>query len=538
MFDGLSLKRDAIRTIDNRYTSKKQYSATQQRYISYYQMALSPAYIDRFYTKLLKNYDTFLKEGPLGISLSTMGTDLNSDFDKDEPYNREDDKRFLSEALAAISSKEGIAGVMADGGNAYTLKYVDHLLNVSLESSNFMRASRSIPFVGMVLHGYVQFAGTPLNMEGDADYALLKAIENGASLYFVMSYRNTSILKEDYQLSRYYSINYNIWKDDVVSYYTKLNNVMKDLQTKLILNHEFITATRILDTDEIEAAIRAEMEENQKYEEQYEEKTLMEQIKEIGDARAAAKNAVTTMEETLKTVTESAEKMSTVVVAVQRQCKKAVDAYAKYEAALNNPKATAPQIKAYLKSFNTARNDAKRQTVEGIQMALDAQHAYESAVELFKTASNAADLLTAAGAADELIEDARSCAEAARGYLNSILVQAELCSSYVEGIYDAAIDSNLIDEYKFTREEIDEELNFYEDEEEEEEDEEEEESSLVTKDGNVVAVTYGGKNGNDSEAYKTFILNYNNFAVTVSYEVDGVVKVYTIPSNEFVMIVH
>lgn len=538
LFDGLSFKRDAIRTIDNRYTSRRYYSATQQMYRSYYQMALSPAYIDRFYNKLLKNYDAFLKEGSLGISVSSMGTDLNSDFDKDEPYNREDDKRFLGEALAAISSKEGIAGVMTDGGNAYTLKYVDHLLNVSLESSNFMRASRSIPFVGLVLHGYVQFTGTPLNMEGDADYALLKAIENGASLYFIMSYRNTSVLKESYQYSKYYSINYNIWKDDVISYYTKLNNVMKDLQTKLILNHEFISATRILDTDEIEAAIRAEMEANRIYEEQYEEKTLMEHIKEIGDARAAAKNAVATMEETLKAVTESADKMNTVLVSVERQSKKAVDAYDKYVAALNNPKATTPQIKAYLKSFNTARNDVKKQAVNGIQAALDAQHAYETALEMFQTASNAATLLTEAGAAEELIEDARNCANEAQGYLNNILTQANLCSSYVEDIYTTAIETKLTEEYQITREEIDKELNFYAEDDDKPTEDEEGSSSLVSNDGNVVAVTYGGKNGNDADPYKTFILNYNNYAVTVSYEVNGVLKVYTIPSNEFVMIVH
>lgn len=167
LFDGVRLKRDAIRTIDNRYTSKQLYSATQQRYISYYQLALSPAYIDRFYNKLIRNYEQYLSYNALGISVSTLGTDLSSDFDEDEPYNREDDKKFIRDAFAALSSMDGLRGLMTDGGNAYTLKYVDHLLNVSLDSSRFMKASYSIPFVGMVLHGYIQFAGAPLNMEGD-----------------------------------------------------------------------------------------------------------------------------------------------------------------------------------------------------------------------------------------------------------------------------------------------------------------------------------------------------------------------------------
>ena len=54
----------------------------------------------------------------------------------------------------------------------------------------------------------------------------------------------------------------------------------------------------------------------------------------------------------------------------------------------------------------------------------------------------------------------------------------------------------------------------------------------------VVAVTYGGKGGDAAAAYKTFILNYNNYAVTVKYDVDGQTRVYTIPANRYVMVEH
>ena len=50
--------------------------------------------------------------------------------------------------------------------------------------------------------------------------------------------------------------------------------------------------------------------------------------------------------------------------------------------------------------------------------------------------------------------------------------------------------------------------------------------------GSIVAVTYGGKNGNDNEAYKTFILNYNSFSVEVVFE--G--TTYTIPAFGLVVI--
>ena len=87
-------------------------------------------------------------------------------------------------------------------------------------------------------------------MAGDIRYEILKCIENGASMYFILSYDNTEILKEDEMLSKYYSIRYDIWKDDVVSLYTELNEVLAPLQTKLITDHEFLIGERIPDTDE------------------------------------------------------------------------------------------------------------------------------------------------------------------------------------------------------------------------------------------------------------------------------------------------
>ena len=93
-------------------------------------------------------------------------------------------------------------------------------------------------------------------MEGEIDYAILKAIENGASLYFILSYKNTTALKEDEMLSKYYSVRYDIWKDEVIERYTQLNDVMSDVQTKIITSHKFLSGERIPDGDEIEGYIK------------------------------------------------------------------------------------------------------------------------------------------------------------------------------------------------------------------------------------------------------------------------------------------
>lgn len=246
MFDGLSLKKHAVKTIDNRYTSKREYRATKQTYVSYYEMAISPAYFSHFYEKLTGKY---LKYEPIGISVSTLGSSLNSDFDEDDPYNREDSKEFTVKAFEYLSENYG--KVMTSGGNAYTWSYVDYITDVALDSSRYAQSSAAVPFLGIVLHGYVEIAGTAVNMEGNIDYALLKAIENGASLKFILSYQNTNNLKNYETLSNYYSVRYDIWFDDVVTLYNEINDALNGVQTSLITRHEFKEGFRVPDDDEL-----------------------------------------------------------------------------------------------------------------------------------------------------------------------------------------------------------------------------------------------------------------------------------------------
>ena len=243
----VNMKKNAARTIDNRYTTRRFYSATKQTLVTYYQMVLSPATYSKFYEKLAKKYEKY--ENATGISLSTMGDSLNSDFNEDNTVLREEAKRYVLETLSYFKNKN--YDVMVDGGNAFVWSKVDHILGVPLDSSRYDAEYASIPFLGVVLHGYVQFTGSALNMEGDIQYALLKAIENGASAYFVLSYANTNLLKEDELLSQNYSVRYDIWQDRLVEIYNELNSLLADVQTKLIINHTFLDGSRVPDEDEL-----------------------------------------------------------------------------------------------------------------------------------------------------------------------------------------------------------------------------------------------------------------------------------------------
>ncbi len=237
-FDGFSQSKDLAKTINDRFARHQFYSALYQGYSRSGMGIISASVMDKFYSNCWKDYEQY---NVGSISIGTLGESLSSDFDEDEPYNREDNKVIITKLLSKI--KEDNGKVMVSGGNAYALPYVSDIVNVALDDSGYKYSATSVPFVGMVLHGYVEYAGEPINLAGDYRYTVLKTIENGANPYFVLAIENTSELKKYntwYEVSGYYSVRYNIWLNDMVTTYMELNEALADVKTSNIINHEFL----------------------------------------------------------------------------------------------------------------------------------------------------------------------------------------------------------------------------------------------------------------------------------------------------------
>ncbi len=239
-FDGFDFKEHSVKTIDGRSAAFRKYSPLYQGFEEHGSLIISPTAATKFYGDIKDDFSEF---GAHGISVGTLGSELSSDHNSDYSLNREDVKMMVSNILSDMQDTQ--ESVMVSAGNAYVLPYVDHILGVSLDSSLNINTSESIPFVGMVLHGNVEFSGSAINLDGDFDYSVLKAIENGANLYFILSKDNTSELKQFEQFSKYYAIGYDIWKEDLISTYGTFNEAMKKVKYSYITDHETLD-TRVV----------------------------------------------------------------------------------------------------------------------------------------------------------------------------------------------------------------------------------------------------------------------------------------------------
>ncbi len=241
LFDDFDPEKDLAKTIDDRKAYKKQYSPIFQAYEYSGLGVISANRMMRLYDKTYADYQ---KYGVGAISVSSLGQYLNSDFNPDNPLTREDAKVLINRLLAKVETEN--EQVMLSGGNIFTVKYADYILDIPLEDSKFKYSSASIPFFSMILHGTVEYSGTALNLAGDYQSAILKTIESGAIPYFVLALQNTSDLKNDVEYSKYYSVRYSIWLQDIYDTYNLLNAALNDVRCATIVSHEFIDADSLV----------------------------------------------------------------------------------------------------------------------------------------------------------------------------------------------------------------------------------------------------------------------------------------------------
>lgn len=245
-FDGISTKDNTSKMVDNRYASKQIYNSVLQEYESFFTLLINADSLDKLYSKFNKKFSKYANDK---LSISTLGSDLNSNFDSENPFNRDQSMLAVQDLLNRIANEDEYE-IMLDKGNSYALEYATHILNMSIDSSHLRYSSYTVPFTAIVLHSYVNYTGTPINYSGSPDYDLLRAIENGASIYYILCYQNTSHMKDDDNLNKYYGVDYQNWYGDILTNYKYLNDAIGGLQKYEIVDHAVLLAERVIDENE------------------------------------------------------------------------------------------------------------------------------------------------------------------------------------------------------------------------------------------------------------------------------------------------
>ena len=166
------------------------------------------------------------------VYINDAGESIYSDFSIKTKSLSTQRKTVVSQLLGALSS---FKDVMVNGGNLYSLKYADTVIELPSKASIDGKAlCSSVPFIQAVLHGEIQYSQEAINLQKDTVKAMLKTIEYGAIPYYRWHYADLS--DEKNQDSSYYM--YSINQAQLL--YKNAKAILSDLQGSRITAHEKI----------------------------------------------------------------------------------------------------------------------------------------------------------------------------------------------------------------------------------------------------------------------------------------------------------
>nr|WP_144922149.1 DUF5696 domain-containing protein [Paenibacillus bovis] len=237
LFDGFSTSKDSARFFDNSLVEIAGDDLTQKVTGRDSPNAKSKFLLNT--RELGELVDNFIEEAEgksiNNISLRTITSTVASDFSKKKSIGRQESLEKIEAAMRKFS--DASMKMLGNNSNAYAFAYTNDIVNVPMDSNQYLILDETIPFYQLVLHGYVNYAGAPLNLADDYTYELLKSIETGAGLYFEWIYADNSILKET-DFEHLYSVNYANWYDEAVSLYKRINTALQPVRGKEITDHK------------------------------------------------------------------------------------------------------------------------------------------------------------------------------------------------------------------------------------------------------------------------------------------------------------
>ena len=172
-----------------------------------------------------------------GVSFKDNGFLLSSDFNE---------RRHLTRAQEAanqvgqfeMSGEKGL-GVMINGGNDYAVKNADFITNLTLHGNQYAIIDAFVPFYEIAMHGYVNYAGTPINNAFEKEQLILESAEVAAGLNFSFMEASPRRIQETFY-SEYYASCFDEWKNQFADIYKDYNSKIAPVVNSPICGHEYL----------------------------------------------------------------------------------------------------------------------------------------------------------------------------------------------------------------------------------------------------------------------------------------------------------
>ena len=233
-FDGFRYSEDAGRQLDHKVAVAGRYNPATLRMLNNGKCYLvSPDTMLKFSASFFSALNSL--DLDTGISLGSMGRSLNGDYKAGNTITRDRSEKIYQSIFA--DAGKNYSDILTEKGNAYSWEYVSDIVDLPIGGSDSYAQVQAIPFVQMVLHGYVNYASMPLNLASDLTYETLKAIETGSGIYAQMMYAEDMVVV-DTAYDDMYSLHYGNQLLEVAAVYKNVAAVLDQVAGEEIINHQ------------------------------------------------------------------------------------------------------------------------------------------------------------------------------------------------------------------------------------------------------------------------------------------------------------
>lgn len=175
--------------------------------------------------------------GAAGVSFADIGYQLSADYNRKHHASRQE---ALDMQLAKLQEiHDSGLGIMINMGNDYTLGVADQIVNMDLAGSQYSIVDQIVPFYQIAIHGYVNYAGEPLNLAENFEEELLRSAEYGAGLF--VTFMDASVMRlQNTYYTQYFGANFDSWKDRFVEVYERYEKELGSTFNQRIVGHKIL----------------------------------------------------------------------------------------------------------------------------------------------------------------------------------------------------------------------------------------------------------------------------------------------------------
>jgi hypothetical protein len=190
---------------------------------------IRPSMLDRVFDQLTESLE---KQNVGGVMFEEAVGEVYSDFGKGG-WQR--DRQVLALEAHFAEMNEDFSLVF-ENPRDFMLTSADYLKNLSLNSSRNHVFDVEVPFLPILLKGYVNFAGKPVNYTDASQRYFLKHIETGANLLYAITERPNEILFRT-SVRDIYAMEYANNRDEIIERSRILHSISEKVGDSTITGH-------------------------------------------------------------------------------------------------------------------------------------------------------------------------------------------------------------------------------------------------------------------------------------------------------------